>query len=90
VACGRLWETRVLCGFSKELWARSVRPQLRQTGDYADVTVTSPFGAIPWPRLSRFNDEEMKQLMIDVVDRARTNSSTDCSMNTLVVSSSVG
>src|ERR1700730_14657030 len=38
-------------------------------GDYADVTVTSPFGAIPWPRLSRFNDEEMKQLMIDVVDR---------------------
>jgi hypothetical protein len=33
------------------------------------VTVTSPFGAIPWPRLSRFNDEEMKQLMIDVVDR---------------------
>jgi hypothetical protein len=39
------------------------------TGDYADVTVTSPFGSIPWPRVSRFNDEEMKQLMIDVVDR---------------------
>jgi hypothetical protein len=28
--CGRLWETRVLCGFSKGLWARSVRPQPRQ------------------------------------------------------------
>src|SRR5712692_11934605 len=39
------------------------------TGDYADVTVTSPFGVIPWPRVSRFNDEEMKQLMIEVVDR---------------------
>jgi hypothetical protein len=39
------------------------------TGDYADVTVTSPFGTIPWPRLSRFNDDEMKQLMIDIVDR---------------------
>ena len=39
------------------------------TGDYADVMVTSPFGSIPWPRVSRFNDEEMKQLMIDVVDR---------------------
>jgi hypothetical protein len=39
------------------------------TGDDADVTVTSPFGSIPWPRVSRFNDEEMKQLMIDVVDR---------------------
>jgi len=33
------------------------------TGDYVDVTVTSPFGVIPWPRVSRFNDEEMKQLM---------------------------
>ena len=39
------------------------------TGDYADVIVTSPFGTIPWPRVSRLNDEEMKQLVIDVVDR---------------------
>src|SRR2546425_7194917 len=39
------------------------------TGDYADVMVTSPFGSIPWPRASRLNDEEMKQLIIDVVDR---------------------
>jgi ligand-binding SRPBCC domain-containing protein len=39
------------------------------TGDYVDVTVTSPFGVIPWPRVSRFNDEEMKQLMIEVVDQ---------------------
>ena len=40
------------------------------TGDYSDVTVTSPFGAIPWPQVSRLNDEEMRLLMIDVVDRA--------------------
>lgn len=39
------------------------------TGDYTDVIVTSPFGTIPWPRVSRLNDEEMKQLVIDVVDR---------------------
>ena len=39
------------------------------TGDYADVLVTSPFGTIPWPRVSRLNDEEMKRLVIDVVDR---------------------
>jgi hypothetical protein len=38
-------------------------------GDYSDVTVQSPYGAIPWPELSRLNDEEMKGLMIDVVDR---------------------
>ncbi len=39
------------------------------SGDFADVTVTSPFGSIPWSRVSRFNDQEMNQLMMDVVDR---------------------
>jgi len=38
-------------------------------GDYSDVVVNSPYGPIPWPQISRLNDEEMKQLMIDVVDR---------------------
>ena len=40
------------------------------SGDYSDVTVSSPYGAIPWPKVSRLNDDEMKRLMIDVVDRA--------------------
>jgi hypothetical protein len=40
------------------------------SGDYSDVTVSSPYGVIPWPRVSRLNDDEMKRLMIDVVDRA--------------------
>jgi hypothetical protein len=39
-------------------------------GDYFDVFVTTPFGEIPWPKLSRLSDEEMKSLMIDVVNRA--------------------
>lgn len=39
-------------------------------GDYSDVQVISPYGAIPWPEVSRFNDDEMKDLMIDVVNRA--------------------
>jgi hypothetical protein len=39
------------------------------SGDYADVTVSSPYGVIPWPKVSRLNDDEMKRLMIDVVDR---------------------
>ena len=39
------------------------------SGDYTDVTVTSPYCVIPWPRVSRLNDDEMKRLMIDVVDR---------------------
>src|SRR5947209_777721 len=37
-------------------------------GDYSDVKVVSPFGEIPWKSFSRFDDEEIKMLMIDVVD----------------------
>jgi ligand-binding SRPBCC domain-containing protein len=40
-----------------------------QTGDYTDVVVRSPYGEIPWPNLSRLSDEEMKALMIDVVNK---------------------
>ena len=40
-------------------------------GDYSDVTVSSPYGVIPWPKVSRLNDDEMKRLIIDVVDAAR-------------------
>jgi len=40
-----------------------------QTGDYSDVFVQFPYGQIPWPRLSRLSDEEMKALMIDVVNK---------------------
>ena len=39
------------------------------TGDYSDVKVVSPFGEIPWKELSRLSDEEMKILMIDVVNQ---------------------
>ena len=39
------------------------------SGDYSDGTVSSPYGAIPWSKVSRLNDDEMKRLMIDVVDR---------------------
>jgi hypothetical protein len=40
-----------------------------KAGDYSDVVVVTPFGEIPWRRLSRFDDGEMKILMIDVVQR---------------------
>ncbi len=39
-----------------------------EAGDYSDVKVASPFGEIPWKSLSRFDDTEMKALMIDVVE----------------------
>lgn len=37
-------------------------------GDYSDIVVQTPVGEIPWPTVSRLNDEEMKALMIDVVN----------------------
>jgi len=38
-----------------------------ESGDYSDVKVVSPFGEIPWEKLSRLSDDEMKVLMIQVV-----------------------
>jgi len=40
-----------------------------QAGDYSDVFVKTPAGEIPWSKVSRLSDEEMKTLMIDVVNR---------------------
>jgi hypothetical protein len=42
------------------------------TGDYSDVKVVSPYGEIPWTKLSRLSDEEMKKLMIEVSNRVFT------------------
>jgi hypothetical protein len=36
------------------------------------VKVVSPYGEIPWQRLSRISDEEMKRLMKEVVNKLYT------------------
>lgn len=41
-------------------------------GDYSDVRVVTPYGEIPWSDVSRLNDEEMKSLMMEAVDRVFT------------------
>lgn len=43
-----------------------------ETGDFSDVKVVTPNGEIPWTRLSRISDDEMKSLMIEIVDRVYT------------------
>ena len=43
-----------------------------QNGDYSDVKVVTPYGEIPWSKLSRFSDEEMKRLMKEIVDKIYT------------------
>ena len=40
-----------------------------KSGDYSDVVVHTPYGEIPWNDLSRVNDDEMKALIIDVVNQ---------------------
>jgi len=43
-----------------------------QSGDYSDVKVVTPYGEIPWGKLSRLSDDEMKQLMKEIVDKIYT------------------
>jgi hypothetical protein len=43
-----------------------------KTGDWSDVKVVTPYGEIPWTKLSRISDEEMKELMIEVVNSLYT------------------
>ncbi|MDD9990159.1 MAG: hypothetical protein OXP75_00005 [Rhodospirillales bacterium] len=44
-----------------------------RTGDYSDVTVVDADGQrIPWPRVSHFDDDAMRDLMRQVVDRLYT------------------
>lgn len=42
------------------------------TGDYTDVKVVTPYGQIAWSEVSRISDEEMKSLMMQIVDRIYT------------------
>ena len=41
-------------------------------GDFSDVKVVTPYGEIPWNDLSRISDEEMKRLMIEIVNKLYT------------------
>ena len=41
-------------------------------GDLSDVKVVTPVGEIPWTRVSRIRDDEMRAFMKQVVDRLYT------------------
>ena len=43
-----------------------------RAGDYSDVKVVTPYGEIPWIRLARISDEEMKPLMTEIVNKTFT------------------
>jgi hypothetical protein len=39
-----------------------------KTGNYSDVKIVTPYGEIPWNKLSRISDAEMKRLMKEIVN----------------------
>jgi hypothetical protein len=41
-------------------------------GDYSDVMVLTPDGAIPWRQVARITDEELQQLTQEVVNKLYT------------------
>jgi hypothetical protein len=43
-----------------------------KAGDYSDVKVVTPYGEIPWEKVSRISDEEMKRLMKGIVNQVYT------------------
>jgi len=43
-----------------------------KTGDYTDVKVVTPYGEIPWDKVSRISDAEMKRLMKGIVNQVYT------------------
>lgn len=43
-----------------------------KAGDFSDVKVVTPYGEIPWNRLSRISDNEMKELMIEITNKLFT------------------
>jgi len=46
---------------------------ISETGDYSDVTVTDATGrTIPWTEVSRFDDDAMRDLMQQIVNRLYT------------------
>ena len=56
--------------FLEEL--HSGRVPVTRTGDYTDVQVVDAQGEMPWVEASRLNDDEMKRLMKQIVNRLYT------------------
>ena len=56
--------------FLEDLHA-GISPSSR-AGDHSDVTVVTPYGEIPWSKVSRISDDEMEPLMKEVVNKVFT------------------
>jgi hypothetical protein len=42
------------------------------TGDHSDVKVVTPYGEISWSALPRISDDEMKLLIVEIVNKVYT------------------
>ena len=43
-----------------------------KAGDFSDAKLVTPYGEIPWNKLSRIRNDEMREFMKQVVDRLYT------------------
>jgi hypothetical protein len=57
-------------GFLEDLHS-GITPSSK-AGDYSDVKVVTPYGEIPWEKVSRISDVEMKRLIKGVVNQIYT------------------
>tara|TARA_R100001198_G_scaffold96668_1_gene87739 strand:- start:202 stop:579 length:378 start_codon:yes stop_codon:yes gene_type:complete len=53
------------------------------SGDWSDVKVVTPFGEIAWNDLSRISDAEMRELMVETVNRVFTYAAYPEELSTL-------
>ncbi|MCG2711983.1 MAG: hypothetical protein L6416_06635 [Candidatus Omnitrophica bacterium] len=43
-----------------------------KTGDFSDVKVVTPYGEIPWTKIARISNEEMKKLNKEIANKIYT------------------
>jgi hypothetical protein len=55
----------------------SVEPSSK-AGDFSHAKLVTPYGEIPWNKLSRIRNDEMREFMKQVVDRLRLSCHSDC------------
>jgi hypothetical protein len=48
------------------------RGAVLQSSDFSDAKLVTPYGEIPWNKLSRIRNDEMREFMRQVVDRLYT------------------
>lgn len=73
-AAALLAKTIALCAFRNTFLEdiHAGTEPFSEAGDYSDVKVVTPRGEIPWAEVSRINNDEMRTLMKEAVNKVYT------------------